>query len=160
MTFSYQNTPLPHKCLQSFAVFFFMSKRIIRHVGWCHPDMTCHVIWHGPEDRIWQNVRLIFLTFSWNVGNVGPTCHFLGGSADMTQCWQFQLRWYNPKIHGQCNLSSPLSTRMEETLPSRCTSLQDPQLMQKLHDYHLSINLIDQLLMGSKRVDTIDGVCP
>jgi hypothetical protein len=48
-------------------IFFFMPKRISRHVGWSCPDTACHVVWHGPDDIIWQHVRPMFPTFSRHV---------------------------------------------------------------------------------------------
>ena len=58
--------------------FFFMSKRISRHVSLCCPAMTCHVIWRGPDDRIWQNVGPTFPTFSRKVGTCPDNMSFGG----------------------------------------------------------------------------------
>ena len=57
----------------------------------CRPDMTCHVVWHGPDDRIYDLSGRHSRHFPDMSACHRTTCH-LGGSRDTTRRRHFQLR--------------------------------------------------------------------
>ena len=75
--------PLLHNFLRSFAVFFFMSKRISQHSGKILNDvlLTCHLA--GWADIFFQCRADIF--------NISPTCRHLSERDVMWGSWQYDM---------------------------------------------------------------------
>lgn len=62
--FMHWTTPLWKYFLQNFAIFPLYPKE---QGSWHLADMTCHIIWHDPVDRIWWHFSPTFPTFSQHV---------------------------------------------------------------------------------------------